>query len=198
MPERTYTITEAAKLVGLGPKAMRRRTERGSVRTLLEDRQGKPVKVISADELMRVGLLQVEPGQEAPEPPEPDHRPAPAPASVVDASYLVAELRELAGEVATRRLLEAQSGERERAERQAREQAEAELARARAAVRTAQEQAADERRQRQVAEEHAARLSVELAARDTPEPVEPAGPVDGPAERPGLWARLMGKMDPPR
>ena len=54
--KRNLTITEAAELTGLSRKAMARRVERGSVRSVL--RSGR--RLIPRSELVRVGLLPVE------------------------------------------------------------------------------------------------------------------------------------------
>jgi excisionase family DNA binding protein len=54
--KRTLTITEAAELTGLSRKAIARRVERGSIRSVL--RSGK--RSIPRSELLRVGLLPPE------------------------------------------------------------------------------------------------------------------------------------------
>lgn len=54
--KRNLTITEAAELTGLSRKAMARRVERGSVRSVL--RSGR--RLIPRSELVRVGLLPLE------------------------------------------------------------------------------------------------------------------------------------------
>lgn len=54
--KRNLTITEAAELTGLSRKAMARRVERGSVRSVL--RSGR--RLIPRSELVRVGLLPAE------------------------------------------------------------------------------------------------------------------------------------------
>lgn len=197
MPEGpTYTITEAARLVGIEPKAMRRRTERGTVRTELETRGGKPVKVIRGDELVRVGLLVVQEGEDMPAPPAVPTMPPSRAQAVLDGSELLDRYTSAISELATVRLLEAQAGERERSEREAREQAEGALHRERAASEQARAERDSERQARQEAEARAARLADELAARDEPAPAEPA-PAPEPEARPGLWARFLGRVDPP-
>jgi hypothetical protein len=194
LTSRTYTITEAAQLVGLAPKAMRRRTERGTIRTRVEDRNGKPVKVIPGEELVRVGLLRVEPGDSMPDPPSPEPtdgdgpagRPAAVAGALLDGSELLDRFTSAVTELAQVRLLESQAGERERAEARRAEAAEAELARARAAAQTAAAQAAQEREARLQAEATAQALREQLARRDEePEPPAPAG--EPPAEVP-WWA----------
>ena len=54
--KRTYTIAEAAELVGLSRKALARRIERGSIRSVV--RNGR--RLIPRSELVRAGLLREE------------------------------------------------------------------------------------------------------------------------------------------
>jgi hypothetical protein len=54
--KRTYTVREVADLTGLSPKAVSRRIERGSLRSVL--RRGR--RLIPATELVRAGLIPAE------------------------------------------------------------------------------------------------------------------------------------------
>ena len=72
---RTYTITEAADLTGLSRKAIARRVERGSLRSVV--RNGR--RRVPRSELVRAGLLEA--GAQPPRDDDPIHpflpRPAP-------------------------------------------------------------------------------------------------------------------------
>jgi hypothetical protein len=180
---RTYTIREAGDVTGVGERAIRRRVERKTLAVHgMENRGGKNVQVIHADELARVGLL----GEGAPEPPPPESRaPSGTPPTMVDARYLVDQLREVSGELATTRLLEAQAGERERREREAREALEGEVhrARAREAEAAARLEAEEERRRQAEAREASVREELETLRRaqsDREDPVDegPAGELE--------------------
>ncbi|MGH3091695.1 MAG: helix-turn-helix domain-containing protein [Gaiellaceae bacterium] len=114
---RTYTISEAAELTGLSRKAVSRRIERGSLRSLV--RNGR--RRIPRSELVRAGLLL----EDADGAPELDPRalllPRPAPAADLEETgraeeLLVALVRELldrverqASEVAQMRALTVQA-----------------------------------------------------------------------------------------
>jgi excisionase family DNA binding protein len=114
---RTYTISEAAELTGLSRKAISRRIERGSLRSLV--RNGR--RRIPRSELVRAGLLL----EDAEGAPELDPRalllPRPAPAADLEETgraeeLLVALVRELldrverqASEVAQMRALTVQA-----------------------------------------------------------------------------------------
>jgi hypothetical protein len=180
---RTYTIREAGEVTGAGERAIRRRVERKTLAIHgMENRGGKNVQVIHSEELARVGLL----GEGAPEPPPPESRPASGtPPTMVDARYLVDQLREVAGELATTRLLEAQAGERERREREAREALEGEVHRARAREQeaAARLEAEEERRRTAEAREASLREELESLRRAQSDPEEPVD--EGPAEQPG-------------
>jgi hypothetical protein len=66
--KRTYTIAEAAELTGLSRKAIARRLERGSLRSLV--RNGR--RLVPRSELVRAGLISEEgTPQGAPSPPSP-------------------------------------------------------------------------------------------------------------------------------
>lgn len=52
-PKRTYTIAEAAELTGLSRKALARRVERGSLRSVVRNRR----RLIPRSELVRAGLV---------------------------------------------------------------------------------------------------------------------------------------------
>jgi excisionase family DNA binding protein len=93
---RTYTIAEAAEVTGLSRKAISRRVERGSLRSLV--RNGR--RRIPRSELVRAGLL----AEDAETTPELDPRalllPRPAPAGDLEGAdraegLLVALVREL-------------------------------------------------------------------------------------------------------
>jgi excisionase family DNA binding protein len=114
---RTYTVSEAAEVTGLSRKALSRRIERGSLRSLV--RNGR--RRIPRSELVRAGLLS----ENAEGAPELDPRalllPRPAPATDLEESgraedLLVALVRELldrverqASEVAQMRALTVQA-----------------------------------------------------------------------------------------
>lgn len=155
--KRTYTIAEAADLVGLSRKAVARRVERGSLRSVV--RNGR--RLIPRSELVRVGLLD-EDGDERGANGEVMELPAPA-ATPPEASEtaVVGLVRELL----------------ERVERQANE-----LAQFRALTVQAESLRAD----REVAELRARLASLENRAREAEHhslPAEgigrPAGPIPG-------------------
>ena len=70
--KRTYTIAEAAELTGLSRKAIARRIERGSLRSLV--RNGR--RLVPRSELVRAGLIPEE-GAAAPEPAATFQPPVP-------------------------------------------------------------------------------------------------------------------------
>ena len=70
--KRTYTIAEAAELTGLSRKAIARRIERGSLRSLV--RNGR--RLVPRSELVRAGLVPEE-GAAAPEPASTWQAPVP-------------------------------------------------------------------------------------------------------------------------
>lgn len=70
--KRTYTIAEAAELTGLSRKAIARRIERGSLRSLV--RNGR--RLVPRSELVRAGLVPEE-GAAAPEPAAAWQAPVP-------------------------------------------------------------------------------------------------------------------------
>jgi excisionase family DNA binding protein len=110
--KRTYTIREAAELTGLSQKAIARRIERGSLRSLVRDGR----RLIPRAELVRAELIPAEGeiGESNFEPSELLTQRDPALA--VDESAFAALFRELlnrlerqAGEIAHYRLLTAQA-----------------------------------------------------------------------------------------
>jgi excisionase family DNA binding protein len=115
--KRTYTIAEAAELTGLSRKAVTRRVERGSLRSLV--RRGR--RLIPRSELVRTGLIppEAEPRDRAgPTPglPSPQSTPLADPLSPFGDQALAALLRELlerlerqASEIAQYRAITAQA-----------------------------------------------------------------------------------------
>ncbi len=115
--KRTYTISEAAELTGLSRKAVTRRVERGSLRSLV--RRGR--RLIPRSELVRAGLIPPEadsPERTTPTPglPSPQSTPLADPLSPFGDQALGALLRELlerlerqAGEIAQFRAITAQA-----------------------------------------------------------------------------------------
>jgi excisionase family DNA binding protein len=115
--KRTYTISEAAELTGLSRKAVTRRVERGSLRSLV--RRGR--RLIPRSELLRAGLLPPDaesPARAASTPglPSPQSTPLADPLSPFGDQALAALLRELlerlerqAGEIAQFRAITAQA-----------------------------------------------------------------------------------------
>jgi excisionase family DNA binding protein len=115
--KRTYTIAEAAELTGLSRKAVTRRVERGSLRSLV--RRGR--RLIPRSELVRTGLVppEAEPRDRAgPTPglPSPPSTPSADPLSPFGDHELAPLLRELlerlerqAGEIAHYRAITAQA-----------------------------------------------------------------------------------------
>lgn len=98
-PERTLTIDEAAEATGLTQKALRRRIERGQLRSLLRDGR----RHIPVAELHRVELIDPEGkpmrGSEWHEAPRGTTPGKPASAELqLDAVRLLARLEELAAE----------------------------------------------------------------------------------------------------
>ena len=94
--KRTYTIAETAELTGLTRKAVTRRVERGSLRSVV--RGGR--RLIPRSELMRAGLIPPEvdsTNRAAPTPglPSPQGTPAPDPLSPFGDQALAALVREL-------------------------------------------------------------------------------------------------------
>jgi excisionase family DNA binding protein len=94
--KRTYTIAEAAELTGLSRKAVTRRVERGSLRSLV--RRGR--RLIPRSELVRTGLIapEAEPrDRTGPTPglPSPESAPSTDPLSPFGDHALAALLREL-------------------------------------------------------------------------------------------------------
>ncbi|HSE81640.1 MAG TPA: helix-turn-helix domain-containing protein [Gaiellaceae bacterium] len=75
MPVRTYTITEAADLTGLSRKAIARRVERGSLRSVV--RNGR--RRIPRSELVRAGLLGEDGEQPRASDPDAPVIPRPSP-----------------------------------------------------------------------------------------------------------------------
>jgi len=75
MPVRTYTITEAAELTGISRKAIARRVERGSLRSVV--RNGR--RRIPRSELVRAGLLGEDGEQPRPIGPDAPVMPRPSP-----------------------------------------------------------------------------------------------------------------------
>jgi excisionase family DNA binding protein len=75
MPVRTYTITEAAELTGISRKAIARRVERGSLRSVV--RNGR--RRIPRSELVRAGLVGEGDGQPRPIDPDAPVMPRPSP-----------------------------------------------------------------------------------------------------------------------
>jgi excisionase family DNA binding protein len=75
MPVRTYTITEAAELTGISRKAIARRVERGSLRSVV--RNGR--RRIPRSELVRAGLLGEDGEQPRPIDPDAPVMPRPSP-----------------------------------------------------------------------------------------------------------------------
>jgi excisionase family DNA binding protein len=115
--KRTYTISEAAELTGLTRKAVTRRVERGSLRSLV--RRGR--RLIPRSELVRAGLIPPEadsPDRTVPTPglPSPQSTPLADPLSPFGDQALAALLRELlerlerqASEIAHYRAITAQA-----------------------------------------------------------------------------------------
>jgi excisionase family DNA binding protein len=115
--KRTYTISEAAELTGLTRKAVTRRVERGSLRSLV--RRGR--RLIPRSELVRAGLIPPEadsPDRTVPTPglPSPQSTPLADPLSPFGDQALAALLRELlerlerqASEIAQYRAITAQA-----------------------------------------------------------------------------------------
>jgi len=122
-------LNEAAELVGLTEKALARRAERGTLRVVL--REGK--RHVPRSELERTGLL--DPAGNPTHAPLGEGSPVLNPAGL---SALLGRLEALAGENATLRQLERQTGTlaaQVETERRAREAAEEQLHNARAAAR---------------------------------------------------------------
>ena len=115
--KRTYTIAEAAELTGLSRKAVTRRVERGSLRSLV--RRGR--RLIPRSELMRAGLIPPEAESPArlaftPGLPSPQGTPSEDPLSPFGDQALASLLRELlerlerqASEIAQYRAITAQA-----------------------------------------------------------------------------------------
>jgi excisionase family DNA binding protein len=115
--KRTYTIAEAAAATGLSRKAVARRVERGSLRSVV--RGGR--RLIPRSELTRAGLMPpegdaVDRAVSAPGLPSPQGAPLPDPLSPLGDQALAALLRELlerlehqAGEIAQFRAITAQA-----------------------------------------------------------------------------------------
>jgi excisionase family DNA binding protein len=115
--KRTYTISEAAELTGLSRKAVTRRVERGSLRSLV--RRGR--RLIPRSELVRAGLIPPEADSanrtvSTPGLPSPQTTPLADPLSPFGDQALAALLRELlerlerqASEIAHYRAITAQA-----------------------------------------------------------------------------------------
>jgi hypothetical protein len=133
---KTLTVSEAATLGGVTPKAIRRRVERGTLRSVLGADQRRRIPL---SELERAGL--VAPGGASPPGVMGQGNRGAAPqghvAGVLDAGQILARLEALAAENGRLRVLEERAGSLERqidAERQARERIEQELFASRARV----------------------------------------------------------------
>lgn len=133
---RTFTITEAASTTGVTPKAIRRRIERGTLRSVLGPDQRRRIPL---SELQRAGLIPAgeahggAAGQGYPDAPPPGN----AVGGVLEVGILLERLERLAAENGRLRVLEERAGSLERqveAERAARANAEQELFAARARV----------------------------------------------------------------
>jgi excisionase family DNA binding protein len=93
--KRTYTISEAAELTGLTRKAVTRRVERGSLRSVV--RRGR--RLIPRSELVRAGLIAPDADSRKPAPsgglPSPQATPSDDPLSPFGDQALASLLREL-------------------------------------------------------------------------------------------------------
>lgn len=133
---RTLTVSEAATLTRTTPKAIRRRMERGTLRSVLGPDQRRRIPL---SELERAGLLA--PNGASPQGHEGQGHPGASPqgpvAGVLDAGQILARLEALAAENGRLRVLEERAGSLEReleAERDARQRVEQELFASRARV----------------------------------------------------------------
>lgn len=210
---RTYTINEVAAIVGKASKAVRRQVERGTLVPMpeVEVRDGRALKVISEDEVRRVfpGVVIPPPGEPLEPPAAPDTRVdrgtprrgtqarAGAPAGRVEVAAdglarLGQQIERLADSLATHRLLEAQAGERARAEQAAREAAQAELVEARARESAARAREAAAMEAKLAAEQRAAAAERELATARAASASAPERPsAEGEPERKGWLARFL-------
>jgi excisionase family DNA binding protein len=170
--KRNLTIAEAAELTGLSRKAMARRVERGSIRSVL--RSGR--RLIPRSELVRVGLLPAGGTNAADDVVE----------AVVSQSFAVSENpdreRSLL-EVLVRELLD-------RVQRQAGELAQYRAVTAEAATLRMEREVADLRLRLVALEGHGSGQTLALNPSDTP-PSHPDPPIEE-AQRPrlsdeGLW-----------
>src|SRR4051794_30084555 len=102
--ERTLTLTEAATTTGMSRKALARRVERGSIRSVLRD----GIRRVPTSELVRVGLIAPE-GNPVATPAgnrlgQGNHAGNHA-ATTIDLSPLLNRLEELVGENAKLRAI---------------------------------------------------------------------------------------------
>lgn len=134
------TVSEAARLTEMTPKAIRSRLDRQSLRSVLKNGQ----RHIPMSELHRAGLLNPDgsPAGHASQGSEGQGQPQGNPGAMVDVMELIDQLTAARAEAKVKGLLAQQAETLANGERQAREVLEAELHEARARVAALEERIA--------------------------------------------------------